>query len=106
APELYNKTERLDWARLVPRDTPVEVRAVCHKSALSHSDRVSKAVSDGIDASLGRDPVQSKKPALTVLARIVENRCELSLDASGELHYRRGWKTEAVAAPLRESVAA
>jgi len=36
----------------------------------------------------------------------VENRCELSLDASGELHYRRGYKTEAVAAPMRESVAA
>lgn len=104
APELFNKTKRIEWSRLIDPTTPIEIRAVSHRSGLNHTDRISKAVSDGIDEALGRKPVAGNQP-IDVLARLVENRCELSLDASGDLLYQRGYKTEAVAAPLRESIA-
>ena len=39
-------------------------------------------------------------------ARIVRNRCTLSVDTSGELLHRRGWRHKAGAAPVRENVAA
>lgn len=105
APELFNKTKRYDWSRVIPPNVPVDVRAVSRASHLIHTDRIARAVTDGINDSLGRTSPTSGAP-LTVLARLVDNRCELSLDASGDLHYRRGYKTDAVAAPLRESVAA
>lgn len=104
-PELYNKTKRFDWARLIPRDAPIEVRATSHRSGLHHTGQIEETVADGINDSLDRKPATEGVP-IVVLARIVENRCQLSLDASGDLHYRRGWKEAAVAAPIRESVAA
>ncbi len=105
APELFNKARRIDWARVVGPDVAVDVRAVSRASRLIHTDRIARAIGDAIDEALGRSSPPTGTP-LSVLARLVDNRCELSLDASGDLHYRRGWKTDAVSAPLRESIAA
>jgi putative N6-adenine-specific DNA methylase len=41
-----------------------------------------------------------------VLARLDRDRCTLSLDSSGDHLHRRGYRTEALAAPLRENLAA
>jgi putative N6-adenine-specific DNA methylase len=41
-----------------------------------------------------------------VFARGVRDRWTISVDASGELLHRRGWRTEAGGAPLRETLAA
>jgi putative N6-adenine-specific DNA methylase len=38
--------------------------------------------------------------------RIVDDQATLSLDAGGELLHRRGWRTEAGRAPMRENLAA
>jgi putative N6-adenine-specific DNA methylase len=105
APELFNKTRRIDWARLLPPDAPIEVRAVSHGSRLYHTGKVEETVRQAIDESLGRDPLREGVP-LHVLARVVDDRCQLSLDASGELLFRRGWKVAVGEAPIRESIAA
>lgn len=107
APELYNKTVRIDWARLIDARLPVEVKAASHSSHLFHTGKIADTVLAGIHESIGRTqrPNTKSRTPVTVLARLADDRCELSLDASGELHYRRGWKTSAVAAPMRESVA-
>jgi putative N6-adenine-specific DNA methylase len=41
-----------------------------------------------------------------VYARGVEDRFTISIDSSGELLHRRGWRTEGAQAPLRETLAA
>lgn len=105
APELYNKTRRIDWARLIPKDAPIDVKAISHDSRLWHTGKAADTVTDGINDSLERENPIDGVP-LTVLARLVDDRCELSLDASGELLYRRGWKEEVGKAPIRESIAA
>lgn len=101
-PELYNKTERIDWARLLG-DVPVEVRASASESRLIHTGRIEETVSEAIVASRGSG---GSGPRLLVLVRMHDDRCQLSLDASGDLLYMRGWRRDSVAAPLRESIAA
>ena len=103
AGELSRKTARIDWARVIAADVPVEVRGISHGSRLNHTGTIAEVVQQAINASLGRE--QPLGDSLTVLARVADNRCELSLDASGDLLYQRGYKQDAVAAPLRESVA-
>jgi putative N6-adenine-specific DNA methylase len=45
-------------------------------------------------------------PAQLIFVRLVENRCTLSLDSSGALLHRRGYRLETAKAPLRETLAA
>jgi len=104
APELYNKTARIDWLRLLPPNARVEVRATVRESRLIHTGRIADSVQKALAQAIGEPAVRGQP--FTVLARVVDDRCQLSLDASGELLYRRGWKEDVGGAPLRESVAA
>jgi putative N6-adenine-specific DNA methylase len=45
------------------------------------------------------------QPAPILHVRIVKDRCTLSLDTSGELLHRRGWRLDNGRAPLRETLA-
>ena len=41
----------------------------------------------------------------TIFIRLDRDRCQVSLDSSGELLYRRGYDKFSVEAPLRETLA-
>ncbi|MGM0558476.1 MAG: THUMP domain-containing class I SAM-dependent RNA methyltransferase [Myxococcota bacterium] len=112
-PELYNKTRRYQWERLLGAGNRVYVKGVAHDTRLIHTDRIQGSVGEAIrehfSEDLGVEPpeiVDDRENAQYVLARIVGDRCQLSLDASGELMHRRGWRVHAVTAPIRETTAA
>ena len=106
-PELYRKCLRLPWGRFVRRDVAVQVRAASHASRLFHTGRIAGSIAEAIDHALGRKGVLEEEGSpLLVLARFEEDRCTLSVDSSGELLHRRGYRLEAGAAPLRENLAA
>lgn len=111
-PELYNKTRRYDWERLLVPASPIRVRASATGSALNHTGRIAETVAQAIAERFADDlgqaaPVASDEPgALRILARLDDDRCELSLDAAGQRLYRRGWREHTVAAPIRETTAA
>lgn len=114
--ELYQKTKRYAWERLLGAENAVYVRGAARTSKLIHSGRIAKAVEDGINDHFGEDPaLAGKGPTIApdersadplVMARLEDDRCQLSLDGSGELLYRRGWRTKIGAAPIRETIAA
>ncbi len=115
APELYNKTRRYGWERLLGAEHRVAIRAHSSKSNLYHTEKITDAVRDGLRDHFADDLCHESPPtfgeegdegAQLLMARIHDNRCQLSLDASGALLHRRGWRTEAGPAPLRESIAA
>jgi putative N6-adenine-specific DNA methylase len=88
------------------------MRVTCHKSRLYHSDGVAERVAGAIGDSLGQTtPLvnyddESNTPAQLVLVRIVHDRVSVSLDTSGALLHRRGYRLETGKAPLRETLAA
>ncbi|AWV90525.1 THUMP domain-containing class I SAM-dependent RNA methyltransferase [Bradymonas sediminis] len=113
-PELYNKTRRYSWERLLSGANRVFVRGAARESHLMHSDRISDTVGHGLrehfedDLKVAAPQIIDKidGSAQLVLARLNDDRCELSLDSSGEHLYKRGWRQHAVEAPIRETTAA
>jgi putative N6-adenine-specific DNA methylase len=102
--QLDKKSRKIDWSGWLPNGAGLHVTASCRQSKLYHAgavqQRVEQAVTDAIDGRL--DPANG----LRLQARIVKNICTISLDTSGELLHRRGFKQAVVKAPIRETMAA
>jgi len=100
---------RQPWDRFVKRGQPLDVRVTAHGSRLRHRERVGRKVQLAVEDAL-RGPRRPSKgprpPVARILVRIVDDVVELSIDASGEALYRRGWRRDVGEAPIRENVAA
>ena len=111
--ELRKKAGRLEWERYLVPGQPVAIRATCHKSKLYHSDAVAERIAGAIADRLGK-PVTRRRPAdeeaetppQLIVARLVNDQCTLSIDSSGEVLHRRGYRLAVAKAPLRETLAA
>jgi len=85
----------------------------CHKSRLYHSSAVARDVIAAISAALGKPIIHSKlddeQPcagAQLILVRLKNDHCSISIDTSGQLLSRRGYRLATAKAPLRETLAA
>ncbi len=105
-PDLYRRTYRLPWGRFIRPETSVSFRVTCHTSRLNHTTRIAETLESAVNQALGRstNPV-GKNPQL-VMVRIVDDEVVISIDSSGELLHRRGYRQSVTAAPLRETLAA
>lgn len=104
-PELFRRAVRLPWGRFVKPGTAVKVRATTHHSRLTHTGRIAETLSEAIVRALGH-PAAAQGPELLVLVRVENDLCQISVDSSGDLLHRRGYRLEAGPAPLRETLAA
>ncbi len=113
-PELVEKASRLPWERFLTPGQPVALRVTCHKSKLYHSEAVAERLLTALEARLGKpsprlkpsDEDETEHPPQLLLARLVEDKCTVSVDSSGALLHRRGYRLAAAKAPLRENLAA
>ena len=105
-PSLYQKALRLPWGKFVRPQTPVQIKASASRSRLLHTGRLADSVGQAVDRALGRQPLAGEGFAQTILVRMEDDICQLSVDSSGELLHRRGYRAEAGPAPLRETLAA
>jgi len=111
--ELRKKAGRLFWERYLAPGQPVALRVTCRKSRLYHSKAVAERVAGAIGDRLGQPPPVLKfdetkgehLPQL-VIVRLLRDRCTISLDTSGALLHRRGYRLETAKAPIRETLAA
>jgi putative N6-adenine-specific DNA methylase len=107
---LGDRVRALPWERYVFPRQPVDVRVTSHGSRLRHKDSVAKkvafAVSDAARVPRRTDDRRPERSPIAVLVRLDGDECTVSVDASGEHLHRRGWRTEAGEAPLRENLAA
>jgi putative N6-adenine-specific DNA methylase len=112
-PALRQKTAHLPWERFLKPGQPVALRVACHRSRLYHSGAVAEYAAKGLADRLGKDsPIQKLKeddsaaPPQLIGVRIADDICSLSVDSSGALLYRRGYRLATAKAPLRETLAA
>jgi len=105
-PDLYRKAQRLPWGRFIRPETPVAFRVTCHGSRLNHTTRVAETLESALNQALGRTTNPAGGKPQLVMVRIVDDVVSISIDSSGELLHRRGYRKAVTAAPLRETLAA
>lgn len=107
-PDLYRKAIKLPWGSYIRPGGGVRIRVTSHRSRLVHSGRIAETVTAAISHALGQAvPAPENGGAeQLVLVRMVDDRCQFSVDSSGEHLHCRGYRLAGGAAPLRETLAA
>lgn len=104
--ELEKQGMAMDWAAWLPQAVTTRVEATCYRSKLYHEKAVAERVQRALSARIGAVAAAKDVPAQLVLVRVVANVCTISIDSSGELLHRRGYRQELTKATLRETLAA
>jgi putative N6-adenine-specific DNA methylase len=109
---LDKRLRTVDWPRWLAPGTDVACRVTCRKSRLYHSGAVAERVQGAIAAAVRHravdvtDEDDDEGAHQLLLVRLDHDRCTVSLDASGALLHRRGYRQAVAKAPLRETLAA
>lgn len=111
ADEVYEAIKAIEWEDILDVNKSFAVDSVVFSQEFRHSMfvayRVKDAIVDHFKASCGKRPsVRLNNPDVLLNIHIAETKCTLSLDSSGESLHRRGYRQEAVEAPLNEVLAA
>lgn len=111
ADQVYDAVKAIDWSRYLNNDTTFAVDSVVFSKEFRHSKFVAYKVKDAIvdyfrEKTGSRPNIRVSNPDLQLNIHIAENDCTLALDSSGESLHRRGYRQEAVEAPLNEVLAA
>lgn len=122
--ELVRGLAQLPWRRFAPTgptgaartgEVPLLVTATAHRCRLIHTGALAERVAIAIDqAGLAVRPISAEQAeaagpdaaVLRVLVRGESDRFTVSVDSSGALLHRRGYRQDATPAPLRETLAA
>jgi len=109
--DLYEGVRAQDWPSHFAVERTLRVNVTAQKSPLKSLEfatlRIKDAVCDGFRDALGRRPdVDRAQPDVRVHAFLDARRAVLYLDTSGEALFKRGWRSTAGEAPLRENLAA
>lgn len=102
--ELEKRARKIAWGELLRADVPFRVEASCSASKIYHSVAAAERVERAIRETLGAGV--SDEAAVCVRVRIEKDLCTISIDTSGELLHKRGFKEAVSKAPMRETMAA
>ena len=111
ADEVYEAVKAIRWEDYLDCDKSFAIDAVVFSEEFRHSKfvsyRVKDAIADYFREKTGKRPsVRLNNPDVLLNIHIAQTDCTLSLDSSGESLHRRGYRQEAVEAPLNEVLAA
>lgn len=114
--ELERRAKKIEWARWIPAGGDVRFRVTCRKSRLYHSDAVAErlmtaaaiqceSANFGV-ASADEGDIDPGEASQLFVVRLSHDEVTVSVDSSGELLHRRGYRPESTRASLRETLAA
>ena len=111
ADEVYNQIQAIPWEEYLDVNKTFAIDPVVFSEEFRHSKFVSYKVKDAIvdyfrEKTGKRPSVRISNPDVLLNIHIAQTTCTLSLDSSGESLHRRGYRQEAVEAPLNEVLAA
>lgn len=109
--ELYDNIYNMSWEPYLKPSGTLAVDATVHSTVFTHSLYIAQKTKDAIvdkfrDTTGERPNVDLKFPDLKVNVHIDRNRCNISLDTSGDSLHKRGYKTATNIAPINEVLAA
>ncbi len=107
--ELFRHAKDVRWETLLPA-VPLRVEVSLHASRMTSDSLVERTLRDAIQAKLEAEGQprlpEGDGPSQLLLVRMEENRVLLSLDTTGDLLHKRGYREATAKAPIRETLAA
>jgi putative N6-adenine-specific DNA methylase len=110
--ELERRAKKIEWEKYLSRDSLFRFRVTSKKSKLYHSDAIAERLGIAASKATGAkvlvtdDDDDGKASAQLFVVRIANDEMTVSVDTSGELLHRRGYRQAVAKAPLRETLAA
>lgn len=109
--ELYKKAKRIRWEQYFSSRDSFAIHASVHSNFFNHSKypvyRLKDAICDYfVDQTGVRPDVDQEDPDVLINLRVSESFVTISMDASGEPLFKRGYKEKGAAAPMNEVLAA
>ena len=119
--ELERRANRIAWSDYLSPGSSVRFRVTCRKSRLYHSDAVAQRFAEAVarevsDVAVARGGAERKEEeevdgdagvrSQLFIVRLAHDNCVVSIDSSGDLLHRRGYRLATGKAPLRETLAA
>ncbi len=108
---INDKVIAYPWDIYLHKTDKIIIKTTCKKSKIYHSDALAHVVVSAIEKRLRRKlllikPHERDNSTQTLYIRVFKNRCTISIDSSGKHLHERGYHTQKVKAPLRETIAA
>src|SRR5579862_6561685 len=103
--ELERHARKVSFERYIKPGAAVDIHVSCRKSRLYHSDAVAERVRQAIERRTG-SAVPAAEGGALVIVRLSRDECTVSIDSSGALLHRRGYRLATAKAPMRETLAA
>ncbi|HUF29375.1 MAG TPA: hypothetical protein VMM77_01840 [Gemmatimonadaceae bacterium] len=112
--ELARRSATVPWEEWLAPDSAVQLRVSARKSRLYHTGAIAERVMEGMAKRVRTQPrvvasvEDEEQPgeATLLLIRLAHDVCTISLDSSGALLHRRGYRQAVARAPMRETLAA
>jgi putative N6-adenine-specific DNA methylase len=109
--ELYDHAKKYPWHEVFDLKQTFAITSSTHSTIFRHSQyaalKIKDAIADFFREKYGERPnVDTVEPDIKINIHINEEKCELSLDSSGEILNHRGYREKANLAPMNECLAA
>jgi len=109
--ELYEHAARFNWGRILKEGQTLKVSASVSDSAITHSHyaalKLKDAVVDNLREKTGARPsIDKETPDVRLDLFLRKDQATISLYYSDGIMHRRGYRIQAVDAPLKENLAA
>lgn len=108
---LYDQVRAIDWSKWLATDQTFAIDSTVHSDHFTHSKYIALKMKDGMMDQLrdkfGKRPsVDVDNPDIRFNIHIYKSEVSISLDSSGDLLNRRGYRNVGHLAPLNEVLAA
>lgn len=107
---LFAVVENIDWSQWIPVGTPILVSATTSRSVVTHTPSMQSIGKKAIIRSLmGGDDFWKENEhshPIEVFFLLVSDELHVLVNTSGDALHKRGYRTEAGEAPIKESLAA
>lgn len=112
--ELERHAKKVEWAKYLAAGRAVQFRVTARKSKLYHTGAIAQRLQEAIARALKSDVTvagdaddeESDVNAQIFIVRVERDHFTVSVDTSGALLHRRGYRQAVAKAPLRETLAA
>jgi putative N6-adenine-specific DNA methylase len=112
--ELARRSGTVPWEEWLAPGLAVQLRVSARKSRLYHTGAIAERVMEGMARRVraepsvvaGDDDDEKLADVPLIMVRLAHDVCTISLDSSGALLHRRGYRQAVARAPMRETLAA